>query len=47
MAIAGPEYKFLYADLGSNGRANASVIKNKTSLLQGIQDGSVRLPDGK
>ena len=36
MAIAGPEYECLYADVGSNGRVNDSGIWNKTSLLQGI-----------
>lgn len=45
MAIAGPEYECLYADVGSNGRVNDSGIWNKTTLLQGIQDGSVQLPD--
>ena len=44
MAIAGPEYECLYADVGSNGRVNDSGIWNKTSLLQGIQDGSFKLP---
>ena len=38
MAIAGPEYECLYADVGSNGRVNDPGIWNKTSLLQGIQD---------
>ena len=42
MAIAGPEYKCLYADVGSNGRVNDSGIWSKTSL-QGIQDGSFKL----
>ena len=45
MAIAGPEYECLYADVGSNGRVNDSDIWNKTSLLQSIQDGSVKLPN--
>ena len=45
MAIAGPEYECLYADVGSNGRVNDSGIWNKTSLLQGIEDGSVKLPN--
>ena len=31
----------------SNGRVNDSGISNKSSLLQGIQDGSVNLPDDK
>ena len=35
----------LYADVGSTGRVIDSGIWNKTSLLQGIQDGSVKLPN--
>ena len=45
IAIAGPEYECLYADIGSNGRVNDSGIWNKASLLQGIQEGSVKLPN--
>ena len=45
MAIAGPNYECLYADVGSNGRVNDSGVWNKSSLLQGIQNGSVQLPD--
>ena len=45
MAIAGPEYECLYADVGSKGKVNDSGIWNKTSLLQGIQDGSIKLPN--
>ena len=45
MTIAGPEYECLYADVGSNGRVNNSRIWNKTSLLQGTQGGSVKLPN--
>ena len=45
MAIAGPEYECLYADVGSNGRVNDSGIWNKSSLLQGIQNGSIEIPD--
>ena len=45
MVIAGPEYEFLYAGVGSNGRVNDSDIWNKVSLLQEIQDGSVNLSD--
>ena len=46
-AIAGPECERLYADVRSNGRVNDSGIWNNSSLLQGIQDGSVNLPDDK
>ena len=45
MAIAGPEYECFYANVGSNGRVSDSGIWNKTSLLQGIQDESVKLPN--
>ena len=45
MAITGPEYECLYVDVCSNGRVNDSGIWNKTSLLQGIQDGTVKLPN--
>ena len=44
LAIAGPEYECLYADVGSNGRVNDSGVWNKSSLLQAIQNGSVKLP---
>ena len=47
MAIAGLEYECLYADVGSNGSVKDSGIWNKSFLLQGIQDGSVKLPDDK
>ena len=45
MAITGLEYKCLYADVGSNGRVNDFRIWNKSSLLQGIQGGSVKFPN--
>ena len=44
MAIAGPGYECLYADVESNGRINDSGVWNKTSILQGIEDGTVILP---
>ena len=44
MAIAGPEYEYLYADVGSNGRVKDSGVWNTNSLLQAKQNGSVKLP---
>ena len=41
MAIAGPEYECLNADVVSNVRVNDS---DNSSLLQAIQNGSVKLP---
>ena len=43
MAIAGPDYECLYADVGSNGRVSDSGIWNKCALLQGILNGTVEL----
>ena len=44
LAIAGPEYECLCADIGSNDRVNDSGVWNKSSLLHAIQNGSVKLP---
>ena len=45
MAITGLEYECLHAVVASNGRVSDSGIWNKSSLLQGIQGGSVKLPN--
>ena len=45
LAVAGPEYKWLYPDVGSNGRVHDSRIWSKCSLLQAIDDRSVKLPE--
>lgn len=45
MAISGPDYKCLYADIGSNKRVNDSGIWNKNALPQGILNGIVGLPE--
>ena len=47
IAIKRPQYERSYADVESNGRVNDSRIWNKSSLLQGIQDRSVKLPNDK
>ena len=44
MAIAGPDYERLYANIGSNGRVNDSGIWNNCALLQEILNGTVELP---
>ena len=44
MAIAGPEYECLYANVGSNGCVNDSGVWNKSSSLQAIQNGLEKLP---
>ena len=45
LAIAAPEYECLYADIGSRDTVNDSGIWYKCSLLQAIDDGSVKKPD--
>ena len=45
LAIAGPGYECLYADVGSSGRVNDSGIWNECSLVQAIDDGSEKLPE--
>ena len=42
MAIAGPDYKCLYAKIGSNCMANDGGVWSKSRLLQSI-DGSAKL----
>ena len=44
MAIAGPDYECIYADVGTNGRISDGGLWNKCSLSQVIEDGSVSLP---
>lgn len=47
MAVAGPYYECLYADVGTNGRVSDGGVWNKCTLSQGIEDGSVSLPPPK
>ena len=44
LAISGPQYECLYADVVPNSRVNDSGVWNKSSLLQAIKNGSVKLP---
>lgn len=47
MAVAGPDYECIYADVGTNGRVSDGVVWNKCTLSQGTEDGSVYLPPAK
>lgn len=47
MAVAGPDYECIYADVGTNGRISDGGVWNKCSLSQGIEDGSVSFPPTK
>lgn len=44
MAVAGPEYQCLYADVGTNGRISDGGVWNKCGLAKVIEDGSLPLP---
>ena len=47
MAVAGPDYECLYADVGTNGRVSDGGVWNKCALSRGIEDGGVSLPPPK
>ena len=44
MAVAGPDYECLYADVGTNGRVSDGGVWNKCRISQDIEDGSIILP---
>ena len=44
MAIVGPNYECIYADVGTNGSVNDSGVWNKSLFLKGIEDGRIHLP---
>ena len=44
MAIAGPNYECLYADVGTNGRANDAGIWDKCSFKETIYEGNCTFP---
>ena len=45
MAIAEPNCECLWGNVGSNGRNNNGGVWNKYGLLQGIEDGKIKLPE--
>ena len=47
LAIAGPNYECLYADIGSNGRMNDAGIWNKSKLRNKIENKELALPKPK
>ena len=47
MAVAGPDYECIYADVGTNGRISGGGLWKKCSLSRGLEDGSVSLPPPK
>ena len=47
MAVAGPDYECLYADVGTNGRISDGGVFNKCGLAKLIDDGTISLPPPK
>ena len=45
LAIAGPNYECLFADVGTNGKMNDSGIWNKLSLRRAIENREIGLPE--
>ena len=47
MAIAGPDYEVLYADVGTNGRVADGGVWNKCSFLKSMEEGNLEIPESK
>ena len=45
LAIVGPNYECLYADIGSNGRLYDSDIRNNSDLQQKLENICLNIPD--
>ena len=45
-AIVDAHYKFLYIDVGTNGRVNDGLVFSKSTFFEALEDGSLRLPSG-
>ena len=44
MAVAGPNYEYLYYDIGTNGRVNYGGVWNKCGLAKALEEGKMNLP---
>ncbi|XP_065061359.1 uncharacterized protein LOC135688440 [Rhopilema esculentum] len=44
MAVAGPDYECIYADIGTNGRVSDGGVWNKCTLSKKIETGELSLP---
>ena len=44
MAVAGPNYKCIYVDVGTNGRISDGGVWNKCSLAESFENGTSFLP---
>ena len=44
MAIVGPDYECLYADVGTNGRISDGGVWNKCAFLKAVEDDKLNIP---
>ena len=44
MAIAGPDYECLYADVGTNGRISDGGVWNKCAFLKAVENDKLNIP---
>ena len=47
IAVAGPNYECLYADVGTNGRVSDGGVWSKCNLLQSLENGTMGVPQGR
>ena len=47
LAVAGPDYECIYADIGTNGRVSDGVVWSKCNLSKAINNGDLCLPPPK
>ena len=47
MALVDANYKFIYIDVGSNGRASDGGVYRNSSLSQALEEGSLNIPNGR
>ena len=47
MALVDANYKFIYIDVGSNGRASDGGVYRNSSLSQALEEGSLNIPYGR
>ena len=47
LAIAGPDYECIYADIGSNGRMNDSGVWNASDMRKRFEDDDLGIPAPK
>ena len=47
MALVDANYKLIYIDVGSNGRASDGGVYINSSLSQALEEGSLNIPNGR